>query len=465
MNSLVLYDTAHKKKRLFEPRVSGQVHMYVCGPTVYDRAHLGNARSCVVFDLLYRVLRSMFDKVVYVRNITDIDDKIIQAASAGGESCEALTDRTLGYFFEDMDALSVLRPTHSPKATEHISGMIQLIELLLEKGVAYVAEEHVMFHVKHYPGYGSLSRTPLEAQRDGARVEVAPYKKAPEDFVLWKPSPRDSFTPGWESPWGWGRPGWHLECSVMSHVFLDLPLDIHGGGQDLLFPHHENEKAQSCCGFDQEILARFWVHNGFLLFDEKKMSKSLGNVATVHDLRDHWSGETIRWALLSAHYRQPLNWTEGVLANAQDNLDRLYGVLREVSWEAGQMNVSKGLLPAVAEALADDLNTPLAFQALLHAAHDFFKAEEEEKQPFGRAICETAHFLGFLNMKADAWFQRRYIESSGDLKDEDIESYLEERTQARQSRNFARADEIRDLLEARGIIIEDSPQGVRWRRR
>ncbi len=358
--ALAIYDSMAREKRVFKPADPERVTLYVCGPTVYSYAHIGNARSAVVFDLLFRVLRARYgaDHVVYARNITDIDDKIIKAAHESGEPIEAITRKFADIYRADMGALGVIRPTIEPHATRHIPQMIAMMERLIEEGAAYAAEGHVLFSVDAYPDYGKLSGADRDEMVAGARVEIAPYKKNPADFVLWKPSKEGE--PGWDSPWGRGRPGWHLECSVMIESELGETIDIHGGGQDLRFPHHENEIAQSACAHHGAPLARYWMHNGFLRMGADKMSKSLGNIVLAHDLLKDWHGETIRWALLSAQYRQPLEWTEDLLRQSKKQLDRFYRLLEEIPFteEVGDAPESVML------ALEDDLNTPEAYAGL-----------------------------------------------------------------------------------------------------
>ncbi|MGB1229694.1 MAG: cysteine--tRNA ligase [Holosporaceae bacterium] len=504
---LYLHDTKARKKRLFAPITAEKVQMYVCGPTVYDRAHLGNARSVVVFDVLYRVLLLLYPDVCYVRNITDVDDKIIEAAAQNKISIRELTQKTLTFFHQDMASLGVLPPTLEPKATAYIPEMIAMIERLVEKGFAYVADAHVMFHVKHYKGYGALSGKSVVTQKAGARVGVEAYKKSPEDFVLWKPSAKGE--PGWESPWGHGRPGWHIECSAMSDALLDVPFDIHGGGQDLVFPHHENERAQSCCALDQEELARFWLHNGFLVVEGEKMSKSLGNFFTVENLLQKWDGEVIRWALLSAHYKKPLDWSEDLLLQAKKSLDALYSVLAKASsLEAKASAPSSEATMKMAESqadlsceqssearleaflsfkevqtsglknqkfrvdshqaffqsLLDDLNTPKAFSELHALIADFHKASSiDEKKRIVSVLSASAFMLGFGTKDPQQWLQAGSLGISKITKAE-IEKLITQRREARLQKNFKQADAVRQKLLDQGVILEDSPQGTTWRR-
>jgi cysteinyl-tRNA synthetase len=468
---LVLYNTLTRKKEPFEPDDPKSVRMYVCGPTVYDFAHVGNARPVVVFDVLFRLLQRIYGKkyVTYVRNITDIDDKIIKAAAENNEPIANLTARTEQAFHEDMDALGALPPTHEPRATQHIPGMIVMIERLIESGHAYEAEGHVLFGVGTKSDYGKLSRRDRDEMIAGARVEVAPYKKDPADFVLWKPSAPDQ--PGWESPWGRGRPGWHLECSAMSEALLGETFDIHGGGLDLVFPHHENEIAQSECAHGGAPFVRFWLHNGYVTVEGEKMSKSLGNFFTVRQLLEEGHrGEAIRLALLSAHYRQPLDFSRDALKSAKHTLDRFYTALREVrEIEPAENPVSE----EITSALEDDLNTPLALTALHESATALNKAARaSEKARLKGALLAGGAELGLLQADAEDWLKGRIIEEHVALGvtarigiETEIEHKIAAREAARQAKNFAEADRIRAELEAKGVILEDKPGGkTEWRR-
>lgn len=432
-----LHDTLTREKRDFVPLNKERITMYVCGPTVYGRAHIGNARPAVVFDTLARLIRHEFggDSLVYARNVTDVDDKIIASAQAEGVSPGAITERYERYYLEDMRALGVRDPDIAPHATREIDQMIAMVERLVSLGHAYDASGHVLFAVGSDPDYGVLSKRDREALIAGARVEVAPYKRDPADFVLWKPSAEGVI--GWESPWGRGRPGWHLECSAMIERHLGETIDIHGGGLDLIFPHHENEIAQSRSAHAGAPLARFWVHNGFVDMGAEKMSKSLGNILTPAELlaRGH-RGETLRLALLSTHYRQPLPWTEALLAQAKATLDRLY----RASNDAGPGIVDEGVL----DALRDDLNTPLALSRL--------SALE------GTTLKASAQLLGLLESSAVDWFQGSDADASG------IETRIAERAEAKKMRDFSTADRIRDELKDEGIILEDGSNGTTWRR-
>jgi cysteinyl-tRNA synthetase len=431
-----LHDTMAREKRDFVPADPQRITMYVCGPTVYGRAHIGNARPAVVFDTLARLIRHQYgpDSLVYARNVTDVDDKIIAAAEAEGVAPSVITERYERFYLDDMGALGVEPPTIAPHATGEIAPMVAMIERLVATGNAYEAEGHVLFSVASDPDYGILSRRDREAMIAGARVEVAPYKRDAADFVLWKPSAADVI--GWDSPWGRGRPGWHIECSAMIRAHLGETIDIHGGGLDLIFPHHENEIAQSRCAHGGAPLARYWVHNGFVDMGAEKMSKSLGNVVTPAELlaQGH-KGETLRLALLSAHYRQPLAWTESVVAQAKGILDRLY----RASADAVPGDMDAG----VVDALSDDLNTPLALSRLM-AIDD------------AGVLKASAQLMGLLQSSGDAWFR-------GD-DDATVETRIAERTLAKKNRDFATADRIRDELKAEGILLEDSASGTTWRR-
>jgi cysteinyl-tRNA synthetase len=430
-----LHDTLAREKRDFVPADPKRITMYVCGPTVYGRAHIGNARPAVVFDTLARLIRHEYgeESLVYARNVTDVDDKIVAAAEAEGVDPSAITERYERFYLEDMGALGVRPPDIAPHATQEIGPMVALIERLIARGNAYEAEGHVLFSVPSDPDYGILSKRDRDAMIAGARVEIAPYKRDPADFVLWKPSAAGVI--GWDSPWGRGRPGWHVECSAMIAAHLGETIDIHGGGLDLIFPHHENEIAQSRCAHGGAPLARYWVHNGFVDMGAEKMSKSLGNIVTPEELLKSHRGETLRLALLSAHYRQPLPWTEALVAQAKATLDGLY---RKAA-EAEASEVDEGVL----DALRDDLNTPLALSRL--------------SQLEGGALKASAQLLGLLASSGADWFQ-------GDGDASNVETRIAERAEAKKNRDFATADRIRDELKAEGIILEDGPGGTTWRR-
>ena len=457
--SIQLYNTLTRRKEVFVPGDAARVTMYVCGPTVYSFPHIGNARPPVVFDLLYRVLARRYPKVIYARNITDLDDKINAAAKEAGVPIDVITSKYTAVFHKDMAALGVPLPTIEPRATEHIDQMIAMIETLIEKEHAYEADGHVLFHVPSFAEYGRLSRQDREKIIDGARVEVAPYKRDPTDFVLWKPSTMD--LPGWDSPWGRGRPGWHLECTCMIEEHLGTTVDIHGGGSDLVFPHHENEIAQGVCAHDGEPFSRYWMHVGFVNVDKEKMSKSLGNVLLVRDLLAEAPGEAIRLALLSAHYRSPVDWTSDTLDQFAHTLDRLYGALRDLQ-DVETGDPSDDDLPGeFVAALEDDLDTPRALAILF----DLRRSARRTSDPGERAIIKKkllacAGMLGIGQRDPDDWLLERF----GQVDDiEEIERLVAERDEARHARDFAKADRIRDALVTRGIVLEDGAGGTRWR--
>ena len=459
MPELRLHNTLTGVKEVFSPREPQRVTMYVCGPTVYNYVHIGNARPVVVFDCLYRLLSALYPQVVYARNITDIDDKIIDAAlHRGTDIAEVSTEFTQKYR-EDMAALNALAPTIEPMATEHIEDMIALIHRLIARGHAYEADGHALFAVESMPTYGELSGRKLEDMMAGARVEVADYKRHPGDFVLWKPSTDQE--PGWGSPWGRGRPGWHLECSAMIRAHLGEAIDIHGGGRDLVFPHHENERAQSCCAYGGDFV-RYWMHNAFIDMDGEKMSKSLGNVRTVRELLARFPGEVLRFALLSAHYRSALNFSGELLTSARSTLDTFYGALRRnVDVEPATLNVSDS---RVFLALLDDMNTPEAIAALHAAASILNKSDDPQEIAMAKAeLTVGGRLLGILDADPVAWFTD--VVGKDGLSAEEIEALIEERTAAKASRDFQRADQIRDDLEAQGVMLEDGPKGTQWRRR
>ena len=454
--SLVLHNTRTRQKEAFVPLRDGQVTMYVCGPTVYSFPHIGNARPAVVFDVLARLLRTRY-QLTYARNITDIDDKINRAAAEEGVPIGEIAARYATAYHADMRALGVLPPDIEPRATEHLASIIRMISGLIDSGHAYTAEGHVLFRVASYADYGALSRRDQRELLAGARVEVAPYKEGAGDFVLWKPSTPD--LPGWDSPWGRGRPGWHIECSAMVAEHLGPTIDIHGGGNDLIFPHHENEIAQSSCANGGALFARYWLHNGFVNVDHTKMSKSLGNVLLVCNLLEQAPGEAIRLALLAAHYRQPLDWTSEVLPEAQRKLDRLYGALRDVEgWQA----LESAPDPDFIAALDDDLNTPQALAVLFNLARDANRSTDPaERAALAARLRASAALLGLLGTDPNAWFM---TEVSDGLSAEQIETMLAARRAARASRDFRLADQIRDELVEAGILIEDGAEGTRWRR-
>jgi cysteinyl-tRNA synthetase len=479
--TLTLHDTLHREKRVFIPRDPNRVTLYVCGPTVYDYAHIGNARPPVVFDVLVRLLRRTYgaDSVVYARNVTDVDDKINQKAAKEGVPIGEVTARYEAAYLADMAQLNVSPPDIAPHVTDHMEAIVAQIQAIIDHGCAYAAEGHVLFDVSSYGTYGRLSGRNLDDMIMGARVEVAPYKKNPHDFVLWKPSKVDE--PSWPSPWGAGRPGWHIECSAMIEQTLGLPIDIHGGGIDLVFPHHENEIAQGVCAHGHahsadahQEYARYWMHNGFLTVDAEKMSKSVGNVLLLHDLVQTMPGEVVRWALLSAHYRQPLDWNQALLDQSRKNLDRLYGVLRDAdavligfdmaTLEEAEMELAENALDPVLDALEDDLNTPAAVAQLFglgNALRELLNDAEADINDVAMArwsLIEAAGLLGVLTLSSDQWFE------GGDatLKAE-VEALLEQRATARAAKDWPEADRIRDRLNALNVVVMDGPEGATWR--
>ncbi len=429
--------------------------MYLCGPTVYNYVHIGNARGPVVFDVLAKLLRRHYPKLIYARNITDVDDKINTAAMEQNVPITTITDKFTAIYREDMQKLGITPPDVEPHATDHIPHIIAMIEKLISTDHAYAAEGHVLFSVASYADYGKLSRRPMDEMIAGARVDVAPYKRDAGDFVLWKPSTPE--LPGWDSPWGRGRPGWHIECSAMAEAHLGETIDIHAGGNDLLFPHHENEVAQSTCAHGGKVFARFWIHNGMLDFGGTKMSKSLGNVSVLHDLLKAQPAEALRYALLTAHYRQPLDWTDGLIEQSVRTLDRLYGTLRDLS----DVQATASIPETLEAALCDDLNTPIALSELARIAGEARKAETPgEKARLKSELLGAGTLLGLLQQSPEAWFAR------GASNDDDarIQTLVDERNAAKKAKDFARSDAIRDQLASEGILLEDTAQGVRWRR-
>ncbi len=463
MSTLKLHNSLTRQKEVFTPIDPDHVRIYACGPTVYNYAHIGNARMAVVFDVLANVLRALYPKVTYVSNITDVDDKIITASQETGEAIDVITKKYTEIYNQDMASLGVREPDVQPLATEHIGQMIAIIEDLIAKNHAYAADEHVLFHVPSFEKYGGLSGRNRDEQIAGARVEVASYKKDPADFVLWKPSIGDE--PGWPSPWGKGRPGWHIECSAMAAEHLGLPFDIHGGGADLKFPHHENEIAQSCCAHgdkdDLSSFAKYWVHNGFVTVEGEKMSKSLGNVTLAHDLLEQGvNGNVIRIALLSAHYRKPLDWSKQILQQAEKLLDRINVVFvkhKDIDYKTKEMIV----YPPVLEALSDDLNTPLALSHLNQLIKDINKADDEKIQELMNTLHSTLAILGIH--KDDALIDvAQSIKSKSE--NNEIDKMLQQRDAAKAAKDFATADKIRDELLAMGVAIEDTPNGAVWKK-
>ncbi len=459
MPQLKLFNSLTREKQDFIPIDEGHIRVYACGPTVYNYAHIGNARMAVVFDLLSRVLKQLYPKVTYISNITDVDDKIIAASQETGEVINAITEKFTAIYNQDMAALGASAPDIQPKATEHIGEMIALIEKLIDAGHAYESDGHVLFHVPSFEKYGGLSGRSRDEQVAGARVEVASYKKDAADFILWKPSADDVV--GWDSPWGRGRPGWHIECSAMAEKHLGLPFDIHGGGADLKFPHHENEIAQSCCANgsqdDLSAFAKYWVHNGFVTVEGAKMSKSAGNFLLAHDLLEEYPAEVLRLTLLSAHYRQPLDWSEAKVQQNKKQLDRLYQCLYDLEdvdeYEGPIENLE------ILEPLCDDLNTPKALAVLSAMARE---ASKSRKPVFKKALIEAGQLLGILGQDPAEWLG--YGGAHDNSEDCEISLLVEQREAAKADKNWARADEIRDELLGQGIVIEDSREGTKWRK-
>lgn len=455
--SLHIYNTRTRQKEKFEPISPDSVKMYVCGPTVYNLVHIGNARPVVVFDTLFRVLRTLYPEVIYARNITDIDDKIMKAAQENNESIADLSARYAAEYQKDMAALHNLEPTITPYATHHVGEMIAMVEALLQRGHAYVAESHVLFDVKSMVDYGRLSNRSLEDMLEGARVEVAPYKKYGGDFVLWKPS--SASEPGWDSPWGRGRPGWHLECSAMIKKHLGETIDIHGGGRDLIFPHHENELAQSQCAHGGKEYVRYWMHNGYINIGGEKMSKSLGNFRMVRDLLQRYPGEVIRFALLSAHYRSELDFSPQLLDQSKASLDSLYGALRKVkSLKAVPVALADS---PIYQALLDDLSTSQAISGLHDLAHRINKGEGAELALLKGEMLAGAELMGLLSQDPDAWFQGEATETGIDAAS--VEALIAERQQAKLDKDYARADAIRQELKSMNVVLEDSKEGTTWK--
>lgn len=466
---IVFHNTLSGKKEIFEPANPEHVTIYVCGPTVYSFVHIGNARPAVVFDVLTRLLRTRYAQVTYVSNITDIDDKINAAAAQNGEDITTLAERYALAYQEDISALGVRAPDVVPKATHHIAEIVDMIEILIGKGHAYANEGHVLFHVPSDPEYGSLAKRSLEDMIDGARVEVADYKKDPKDFVLWKPSTADQ--PGWDSPWGRGRPGWHIECSAMVKKHLGDTIDIHGGGSDLTFPHHENEAAQSRCANDHSTYVRYWLHNGMLNLGTEKMSKSLGNVLTIRALLEKHSSEVLRYALLSGQYRSSLTWSDELLAQARASLDGLYQSLRDASSERSitsadfqDMDISE-YPKVVVDALSDDLNTPKALAGMHELANQLRRATDTEARNSAvQQLLAGGSLLGLLIQTPDAYFTQGQPGGASSITADAIEALIEQRKAARARGDYAGADRIRDDLLASGIELEDSREGTRWRK-
>lgn len=458
MTQIYLHDTLKQRKVEFKPIDENNVRMYVCGPTVYDKAHLGNAKTPVVYDVLYRLLCHVYGKehVTYVSNITDVDDKILNKHKETGKPIREITEQTYNWYIEDMAKLNVLPPNHRPRATEYIAEMIKQVEKLLENKHAYISENQVLFDVDSMPSYGMLSGRSMKEMLAGARIEVGEYKKNPADFILWKPSDADQ--PGWNSPWGYGRPGWHLECSAMSSKLLGNDFDIHGGGSDLIFPHHENEMAQSCGAYPGTRFAHYWVHTGMLMINGVKMSKSLGNFYTVDEILEKHPAEALRLLFLTTHYHQPFNFTFEGLQQAKGVLDKFYNALLK-NKDVPMIEIEPD--SRVIEALADDLNTPLALSYLHEIVNDLNKAEsEEERSRLKSLLVKSAYMLGLLYNEPESWFKG---EGSDDEAAE-IEALIAARAEAKKNKNWAQADAIRDELKAIGIVLEDSPTGTTWKR-
>ena len=448
------YDTYSNTKKIFTPLDSSNVRMYVCGPTVYDYAHVGNARPVIVFDIVYRMLQLKYgaDHVTYVRNITDVDDKIIEASNSLNEDISSLTKRTINYFHDDASYVGALEPNVEPRATDHIPEMIDIIEKLIEKNHAYEADGNVLFAVNTFDKYGNLSGKSLEDLIAGSRVEVADYKKNPADFILWKPS--KAHEPGWDSPWGKGRPGWHIECSAMSEKFLGQSFDIHGGGQDLTFPHHENEIAQSeAC--NNKKFANFWMHNGFLSIEGEKMSKSLGNFITINDLKNSYQGEVIRFNMMLTHYRQPLNWTEKSLQDSKKTLDKWYKILDKHDHPLTRKN--ELISDKILNALADDVNTPQAIAEL----HQLSKVASDGDIEALESFYNSCQFLGILTSDYNSWSS--WKSKTNDIDENLINKLIEKRNEARNAKDFTEADRIRDELLNMDVILEDRDNKTTWK--
>ena len=459
MHNLKIHNSFSGKKENFIPLDDKHIKIYACGPTVYNFAHIGNARMAVVFDTFVRVLRHTFPKVTYVSNITDIDDKIIAAAREQNLPINEITTKYTQIYNSDMKTLGVNEPDHQPKATEFIDEMIELIETLIDKGHAYEKDGHVLFHVLSYEQYGSLSKRNRDEQIAGSRVEIAPYKKDAADFVLWKPSTNDQ--PGWDSPWGFGRPGWHTECSAMSEKTLGLPFDIHGGGRDLVFPHHENEIAQSCCASasidDPTSYAKYWMHNGFVTVDGEKMSKSLDNITLVKELTDNYQGEVLRLALISSHYRQGLDWNEKIIHQAEKLLNKIYKILHE--GKDLLTNNSDKVDEDILNAMSDDLNTPKAISILNSLVKKYPKLEDSQKANCINKIKTSGQLLGILHQDPEIWFSKDTSHMDIDL----IEGLMRQRDEAKALKNYPEADSIRQKLTGMGIEILDSKDGSKWK--
>ena len=446
-SELKLYNTLSRSKQTFTPLDLNKVRLYVCGPTVYDFPHVGNARPLIVFDLLFRLLNEIFgkEKVQYVRNITDVDDKILESAKSKNISIQDLAKKVIKDFQDDCSYLNCLAPTKEPKATDHIQEMIELTAKLIEKKFAYIENRHVYFEVSKYKDYGSLSNKKIEELISGSRVEISKSKKSPVDFVLWKPSLEGE--PGWDSPWGKGRPGWHLECSAMSQKYLGKEFDIHGGGLDLIFPHHENEIAQSTCANDTASLAKFWMHNGYVTVNKEKMSKSEGNFITINELKDKFDGQVIRLAMLSTHYTQPFDWNDQILENSYKTLNKWYDFYSDES---------ETVDPTLLNSLKDDLNTPLFISQL----HKLYQEAIDGDMKSGKKLSSACKLIGLFNVSAIIWKDQKRKKS---LSEDEINTLIKERNLARDNKDFKRSDKIRDLLNDKGVLIEDKENSTTWK--
>ena len=447
MNSLKLTNSLTRKKEVFKPNNIKKISLYACGPTVYESPHVGNARTLVVFDVLFRVLKVLYNSnVTYVRNITDVDDKIIEASQNNKEDINEITNRVIKIFHENCKSLNCLKPTIEPKATEHVKEMIEMTSSLIKKGFAYENKNHVFFAVSKFKDYGKLSNKNLDELKAGSRIEISDLKKNPMDFVLWKPS--NEKDPGWDSPWGRGRPGWHLECSAMSEKYLGKNLDIHGGGLDLIFPHHENEIAQSCCNNNTKNFANYWVHNGFVTINNEKMSKSLGNIISITDATKKYSGQVVRLALLSAHYSQPLDWNNKLLENQRATIEKWYQLYEENNEEIPLKEI---------DMLLDDLNTP-GFIAKIHELYAIANKGDEKSKKFFNSACKL---IGLFDLTKNEWEEFKKVDK--DISEEFIEKKIKERLAAKQKGDYKLADKIRVELASKGVIIEDKKEQTTWK--
>jgi len=446
MNSLKLTNSLTRKKEVFKPNNSKKISLYACGPTVYDNPHVGNARTLIVFDILFRILNILYPNVIYVRNITDVDDKIIESSQNKNKDINEITNEVIKIFHENCKSLNCLKPTVEPKATEHIKEMIKMTSSLIKKGFAYENKGHVYFEVNKFKNYGKLSNKNLDELKSGNRIEISDLKKNPMDFVLWKPSNEQD--PGWESPWGRGRPGWHLECSAMSEKYLGKNLDIHGGGLDLIFPHHENEIAQSCCNNNTKSFSNYWVHNGFVTINKEKMSKSLGNIISITEAVKKYSGQVVRLALLSAHYSQPLDWNDKLLENQRATIEKWYQLYD---------NSNEKLEPEIIESLLDDLNTP-GFISKIHELYNAAKKGDKNSKKYFNSACKL---IGLLNQSKDEWYE--FKKSNLKISEDFILNKINERLNAKNNGNYKLADEIRDELLKKDVIIEDQKDKTIWK--